>query len=67
MWYRYRPVKKFRAIALARVLTHQYLFRPAIVGRAKLYKLYMLSLSHANTSATGLNYPSANNSYATSW
>ena len=63
MWYRYRPVNKFRAIALARVLTHQYLFRPAILARAKLY---MLSLSHASTSATRLNHPFANNSYATS-
>ena len=37
MWYRYRPVNEWRAIALARFLTHQYVFRHAIAAQAKLY------------------------------
>ena len=37
MWYRCSPVNESRAISLARVLEHQYLFKPAIVARAKLY------------------------------
>ena len=37
MWYRHRPVNEWRVIAVARVLTRQYLYRPAIAAHAKLY------------------------------
>ena len=36
MWYRYTPANEWCVIALTRVLTHQYLFRPDIVAQAKL-------------------------------
>ena len=54
---------EWSAIALARPHTRQYLFRHAMVVRAKLY---MRSQSHTSTSAKMLSYSFANNSFATS-
>ena len=58
-----RPVNEWCTIALVRVHTQQYLFRCAIITHAKVY---MVSESHANTSAKELIYPLTNNSFATS-